>query len=101
MGTQALHVGDQVIGRVVAGLAAGSAAAAAALVEQHGTVAPRIEEAALARAAAAARTAMQIHRRQARPAADLFEIEAMTVADIQPARVEGLDFGIEVQQPVP
>ncbi len=73
---------------------------AAALVEQQNVVARRIEQPAMRRPAAAARAAMQEDRRDPAPRAAAFPIDAVSVADVEPSRVIGLDFGIELAQAV-
>ena len=65
MRAQRLDVGDQVPGGVLAQLGVRAARAAAALIEQHDAVAPRIEEAPHAGIGAAARAAVQEHHRLA------------------------------------
>ena len=67
--------------RVVVAAALRGAAAAAALVEQHGVEALGIEQPPVIGLAARARPAMQVGRRNAAYAADSFDIDLVTVAD--------------------
>ena len=59
------------------------AAAGAALVEQHGVKALRIEQAAMVGLAAGAGAAVQIHGRDAAGAADALDVDFVAVADIE------------------
>ena len=64
------------------------AAAGAALVEQEGMEARRIEQPPVEVLRAAARSAVQKHRRDAAGAAHLLDIEPVTLADAEHARIE-------------
>ena len=76
-----LHVRDQMRQRVVVAAAPGSAAAGAALVEQHRMKAFGIEQPAMIGLASAAGPAMQIDRGDAAGAADALDIDIVAVAD--------------------
>src|SRR5262245_11932501 len=75
MHAQLLDVLDQIPRSVLAQLGVRRAAAAAALVEQHGAPAPRIEVAAMLGAEAGAWSAMQEHERRPARIAVLFVID--------------------------
>ena len=63
----------------------------AALIEQKGVIARRIEKRAVRVLRAAARSAVQEHDRAAAPGADLFDVNPMAVAGADHARVEGAE----------
>src|SRR5690606_6049724 len=86
---QALDVLDQLARGVGVTVAARRAASAAALVEQYDVEAGRVEELALARAAATARSAMQEEDRQAVGSAAALEVQTVGVADLEQAMREG------------
>ncbi len=81
MFTDPLHVGDEVRGGVGLAGAGRGGAAGAALVEQYGAEAARVEQLAMRRLAAAAGAAMQVDRRDAVCRADGFDVELVAVAD--------------------
>src|SRR5690606_14846800 len=70
-------------------VAARRAASAAALVEQCDVEAGRVEDLALARTAATARSAMQEEDRQAVGSAAALEVQTVGVADLEQAMHEG------------
>ena len=92
---QALDIADQMPGGV--GLQAGvrRGTATAALVEQQHAVLLRIKQATVVGAAAAARTAMQEHRRLAGRIADQFPVDLVAVAGIEKTGLERLDRRIQ------
>lgn len=75
MRTDPLHVGDEVWGGVGLARPRRSGAAGAALVEQHGAKAGRVEQLAMRRLAAAAGAAMQVDGGDAVSGADGFDVE--------------------------
>src|ERR1041385_4169753 len=77
------HVGDQMWQRIGLALSLRTASPRAALVEQYGVEAFRIEQPPMIRLAAAARAAMQIDRWNTVGAADRFDINLMTIANGQ------------------
>ncbi len=78
-----LHVRDQIRQRVILATAFGAASAGAALIEQHGTKALRIEQPPVVGLAAAAWAAVQIDRGDAIRPADTLDVDLVTVADRQ------------------
>jgi hypothetical protein len=72
--------------RIVFAAAFGAAAAGAALIEQDGMEALRIEQPAVVGLAAAAGTAMQIDRRDAVGVADGLDVDLVSVANRQKLR---------------
>src|SRR5205085_7603586 len=78
-----LHVRDQMRCRVVLARSLGPAAAAAALVEQHGMETVGVEKPAMIGLAAGARAAVQVDRRDSVGAADALDIELVAIADIE------------------
>jgi hypothetical protein len=96
MPAQRLDVGDKVACRVVGQLAQRGGAAGAALVEYDDAVVRGIEEPAVRRRGARARAAVQEQRRQAVALAGLLPIERVAAVDAEPARLVGLDIGVEI-----
>ena len=76
-----LDVGDEVLRRVGGERQIRMAAPGAALVEQEGVEARRIEQPPVQVLRSAARSAVQEHRRDAAGAADLLDVQPMAVAD--------------------
>ncbi|MNN22465.1 hypothetical protein D3C81_1358230 [compost metagenome] len=72
-----LDVGHQMLRGVVAQLAEGRGAAAAALIDQHDAVAPGVEEAAVGGRDASAWAAMQVHHRNAIGRAALLDMQGV------------------------
>src|SRR5262249_5413684 len=87
---------DEVPRGVVDGVRVRARAAGAALVEQHGAVVAGVEEAALRRAAAGARPAMQQQDRLAGRLAALLPIHHLALVARQLAAVERLDLRVEL-----
>ena len=96
MGAQLLHVGDEVIGRVVLQVAERHRAAAAALVEHDDAIELRVEEAAMHGRRAGARPAMQEDDRHALGIAALLPIDRVTPVDRQHAAGVGRDLREQV-----
>ena len=81
-----LHVRDQTRQRIVFAAAFGAASARAALIEQHGMKALRIEQPPVIGLTAAAGPAVQIDRGDAIRPADAFDVDLVAVADRQQLR---------------
>src|SRR5690606_13999853 len=90
-----LDVRDEVPGRVVDERGVGTALAAAALVEQNDAVARGVEEAALPRARAAARSTVEEHDGLSIRVPGLFEIDRVLGRDVEVPRPVRLDLRIE------
>ena len=88
VGAQALDVGDQIPGRVLAQLRMRRGASTAALVEQHDPVHGWVEEPPALRAAARAGTAVQEHDRFPVQIAALLVIQRVQPRNLQRAAVE-------------
>lgn len=93
---QALHIGDQMLGRIVGQIADRLRAAATALIENDDAVTLGIEEPAVHGLSARPRPAVQKHHRRAPAVARLLPIEPVTAADGQHAGFIGLEMGKEV-----
>ncbi len=91
---QALHVGDQIPGRVVGKFGVRRGAPAATLVEQHDAVMRRIEEAPTVGIAARAGTAVHEYHRLAARVAALLVVDRVQRRNGEPAAVVWLDFGV-------
>ena len=96
MGAQLLHVGHEMIGRVVLQVAQRHRAAAAALVEHDDAIELRIEEAAMHRRGTRARPAMQEDDRHALGIAALLPIDRVTPVDGQHSARVGRNLREEV-----
>ena len=92
---QPLDVLDQVPGGVGVQVGVGRRLARTALVEQQDVIFGGVELAAMAWADARARPAMQENGRLGARRSATLPIQRMAVADVEHARVIGLDFGIE------
>jgi hypothetical protein len=92
MPAQALEVGDEVRRRVVAELGRRRGPAGAALIEQDDAPEPGVEKAAVVRQAAAARTAVQEHDRNAPRIAAGLPVQLVPAVDGEPAVGVRLDF---------
>src|SRR5690606_11798801 len=88
---QALGGGGEMPGRVRLERRVRPAAPRAALIENADAVAGRVEEAPRVDVAAAARAAVHEQRRFTRGIAALLVVDRVTVADVEKARVVGLD----------
>ena len=102
--TQALHVGDEVLGRVRGQIGRGIAcvrlaSAAAALIEKDDAVSVRVEEAPPAGRAARARAPVKNDRRLSFGIAAHFPIDPVAVSDLQHTAVVGINIGIERHAP--
>ena len=88
VGEVVIHVDARPVDVVAGGT--GGAAAAGALVEQHGSVATRIEVPARSRRATRARTAVQVHDGSPVRVAHLLVVQDVAVTDVELAGVERL-----------
>ena len=96
MGAQFLHVGHEVIGRVVLQVAQRHRAPAATLVEHDDSIELRVEEAAMDRRGTRARSAMQEDDWHALGIATLFPIDRVTPIDGQHSARVGRNLREEV-----
>ena len=83
-----LDVGDEMLRRVGLERQIGMAAAGAALIEQEGVEARRIEQPPMHVLSAAARAAVQEQRRDTVGGAHLLDVKPVAVADAEHARIE-------------
>ena len=88
MVTDDFEIGDEVSGRIGAARQIGMAPAGATLVDQEDVIARRIEQGPVRMLRTAARSSMQKDDGAATPAADFFDVDPVTVSDVQHARVE-------------
>jgi hypothetical protein len=98
---EALHVGDQMVGRVVAHVRGRIACVrcalpAAALIEEHGPVASRIEQLPHSRRDALAGAAVDHHGRLAVRVPAGLPVHEVAVADIEQPLIVRLDRRIEL-----
>ena len=96
MAAQGLDVGDQVLGGVVLQAAERTRPAGAALVEDDHAPELGVEEAAMHRAGAGARAAVQEQHRPAARVADLLPVHDMAGRERQVAGLERADLGEQV-----
>jgi hypothetical protein len=95
-GAYRLDIADQMPGGVVFYHRMGARAPAAALIEQHHAKHRRVKIPPHRRAAPAPRPAMQHQNRHAIGAAALFDIDAVAIAHIHHALIEGFDRRIKI-----
>ena len=96
MRPELFHVGHEIGRGVVLQFAERHRAAAAALVEHHDAIELRIEEAAMDRGRAGARSAVQEHDGHTLGIAALLPIDRVPAIDRQHAAGVGRDFGEQV-----